>query len=465
MFERFTEKAIKVVTLSQEEAYNSRHSRLCPEHILLGILKEGSGISARFLRTAGLKTETLRDRINEIMEARHNEIISSEVLHFSSAVKRVLKESWDKAQLLGANYITPEHLFLSLLCEDNSSIISLLEEFNIDIERIRESVTRVAGRKEKSSYHPEDSQKFSSFVPKYYSIPSIFEEADSIQVMNAAKEKLSQSPYENLGTEHLLLAMIENKDSYLYTLLENEGLTSQNFVEKLNSINTREYEYDGKDNCQFTPKAYFAINSAYDIAKELGSSTIKPEHILLGILKEKKGLACRILNEMGINGENIYNKIIYPIEKQKPVTLTIIKLAKEEARRLERNKVGTELILLGIMGEGAGIGAKVLKDLGVTLKDARIEVEQMVGCCDPHLEKEVTFTPRVKKILELAWEKAKKFNHPGIASEHLLLAITTEKECIAMKVLENLGVDALEIRQGILKLLNQKNQDAISGLE
>ena len=463
MFERFTEKAIKVVTLSQEEAYDARHSRLCPEHILLGILKEGSGISARFLRAAGLKTETLRDRINEIMAARHNEIVSSEVLHFSSAVKRVLKEAWDKAQLLGANYITPEHLFLALLCEDNSSIISLLEEFNIDIERIRESVTRVAGRKEKSSYHPEE--KLSSFIPKYYAIPSIFEEADSIQIMNSAKEKLSQSPYENLGTEHLFLALLENKDSYLYTLLENEGLTPQNFMEKLNFINTREDEYNYKDNCQFTPKAYFAIDSAYDIAKELGSSTIKPEHILLGILKEKKGLACRILNEMGINGENIYNKIISPIEKQKPVTLTIIKLAKEEATRLERNKVGTELILLGIMGEGAGIAAKVLKDLGVTLKDARIEVEQMVGCCDPHLEKEITFTPRVKKILELAWKKAKKFNHPRIESEHLLLAITTEKECIAMKVLENLGVDALEIRQGILKLLNQKNQDTISGYD
>ena len=66
------------------------------------------------------------------------------------------------------------------------------------------------------------------------------------------------------------------------------------------------------------------------------------------------------------------------------------------------------------------------------------------------------FTPRAKKLLETAWEKAKRFNQPRIESEHLLLSITSEKDCIAMRVLESLGVDVLEIRQGILKAIEDK---------
>jgi ATP-dependent Clp protease ATP-binding subunit ClpA len=459
LFERFTEKAIKVITYSQEEAINARHSKIYPEHILLGILKEGSGIASRFLRAAGLNIEILREKINQTVDIQQSELISPDMLMFSSAAKKVLKESWDTAKSLRTNYINPEHLFLTLLCEDSKSIDKLLQSLNIDVARIKESVTRVVEQKSKTAPHPENAGKSQSFVPRYLSFAAISEESEFAQIINSAKEALYNSSYEILGTEQILLAILENKDSNISALLAEEGINLQNFSEKLDSIHSREDEYF-QNEVSFTPKAYFAINSAYECAKELGSANLKLEHLLLGILKEKNGLAYKIIEELGIDTDNLFNKVLKPIEKQKPETLTIVRLAREEARRLGHNAVGTEQILLGILGEGTGIGANVLKDLGITLKDARIEVEKNLGIGSGRFDKETVLTPRVKKLLEIAWEKAKKYRSQRIESEHLLLGITKEKECMAMKVLQSLGVDVLEIRQGILKGIEKKYQNS-----
>ena len=170
----------------------------------------------------------------------------------------------------------------------------------------------------------------------------------------------------------------------------------------------------------------------------------------MGILKEKRGTACQVLESMGVNIESLFEKVSKPIEKQKPVTLTVIRLAKEEARRLGHNVLGTEQILLGILGEGTCLAYGVLKDLGITLKEARAESEKLTGYGAGYMNREIAFTPRAKKLLELAWLNAKRSNLPRIESEHLLLAIINVKDSMAMKVLENMGVDAVEIKQGIL---------------
>ena len=193
------------------------------------------------------------------------------------------------------------------------------------------------------------------------------------------------------------------------------------------------------------------MNNALQAAKELGSSTVLPEHIILGILNVKKGIASEIFKEMDIDFEDLSEKIIKPIEKQMPETLVILKLAKEEARRIGRNVVGTEMFLLGILAEGSGIGAKVLNNLEITLKDARNVVEKLLGFGNEYFDNEIAFTKRAKNVLEKAWRLAQDAKRERINSEDLLLAITSEHSSLAMKVLEQLGVDAVEIKYGILK--------------
>ena len=88
--------------------------------------------------------------------------------------------------------------------------------------------------------------------------------------------------------------------------------------------------------------------------------------------------------------------------------IKVVMLAQEEARRLGHNFVGTEQILLGLIGESTGIAAKVLKSMGVSLKDARIEVEKIIGRGSGFVAVEIPFTPRAKRVLELSLEEARQ---------------------------------------------------------
>jgi ATP-dependent Clp protease ATP-binding subunit ClpC len=135
--------------------------------------------------------------------------------------------------------------------------------------------------------------------------------------------------------------------------------------------------------------------------------------------------------------------------------IKVIMLAQEEARRLGHNFVGTEQILLGLIGEGTGVAAKVLKSMGVNLKDARIEVEKIIGRGSGFVAVEIPFTPRAKRVLELSLEEARQLGHNYIGTEHLLLGLIREGEGVAARVLENLGVDLVKVRTQVIRMLGE----------
>jgi ATP-dependent Clp protease ATP-binding subunit ClpC len=140
--------------------------------------------------------------------------------------------------------------------------------------------------------------------------------------------------------------------------------------------------------------------------------------------------------------------------------IKVIMLAQEEARRLGHNFVGTEQILLGLIGEGTGVAAKVLKSMGVNLKDARIEVEKIIGRGSGFVAVEIPFTPRAKRVLELSLEEARQLGHNYIGTEHLLLGLIREGEGVAARVLENLGVDLTKVRTQVIRMLGETSETA-----
>ena len=143
--------------------------------------------------------------------------------------------------------------------------------------------------------------------------------------------------------------------------------------------------------------------------------------------------------------------------------IKVIMLAQEEARRLGHNFVGTEQILLGLIGEGTGIAAKVLKSMGVNLKDARIEVEKIIGRGSGFVAVEIPFTPRAKRVLELSLEEARQLGHNYIGTEHLLLGLIREGEGVAARVLENLGVDLSKVRTQVIRMLGETAEVTAGG--
>ncbi|MEM6260046.1 MAG: ATP-dependent Clp protease ATP-binding subunit, partial [Planctomycetota bacterium] len=132
----------------------------------------------------------------------------------------------------------------------------------------------------------------------------------------------------------------------------------------------------------------------------------------------------------------------------------VMALANQEAQRFNHEYIGTEHILLGLVKEGSGVGANVLKNLNVDLRKVRLEVEKLVKSGpDMVTMGKLPQTPRAKKVIEFAIEEARNLNHNYVGTEHLLLGLLREHEGVAAQVLMNLGLKLEEVREEVLELL------------
>ena len=132
----------------------------------------------------------------------------------------------------------------------------------------------------------------------------------------------------------------------------------------------------------------------------------------------------------------------------------VVVLAQEEARVLHHNYIGTEHILLGLIQEGEGVAAKALESLGISLDAVRTEVKDIIGSGGNPPSGYIPFTPRAKKVLELALREALQLGHKYIGTEHILLGLIREGEGVAAQVLVKLGADLSRVRQQVISLLS-----------
>ncbi len=132
----------------------------------------------------------------------------------------------------------------------------------------------------------------------------------------------------------------------------------------------------------------------------------------------------------------------------------VIVLAKEEAKRFNHDYIGTEHILLGLIKEGESVAAAVLQNLGLSLDTIRLEVEKLVQFGPSTIVSgDIPFTPKAKKVIELAMDEARRLGHNYIGTEHLLLGLIKEGEGVASHVLMNVGLDLNKVRSEVIKLL------------
>lgn len=132
----------------------------------------------------------------------------------------------------------------------------------------------------------------------------------------------------------------------------------------------------------------------------------------------------------------------------------VVVLAQEEARALNHNYIGTEHILLGLIQEGEGVAAKALESMGISLDAVRTEVKDIIGTGGHPPSGYIPFTPRAKKVLELALREALQLGHKYIGTEHILLGLIREGEGVAAQVLVKLGADLSRVRQQVIQLLS-----------
>ena len=137
----------------------------------------------------------------------------------------------------------------------------------------------------------------------------------------------------------------------------------------------------------------------------------------------------------------------------------VVVLAQEEAWVLRHNYIGTEHLLLGLLREEEGVAARVLTALGVTLDEARERVESIVGYGTEGPGMQAPFTPRSKKVLEIALREATRLGHDHIGTEHILLGVVMQGEGIGARVLSDLGVSPDDVRRGVVRTLGGEDDE------
>ena len=221
---------------------------------------------------------------------------------------------------------------------------------------------------------------------------------------------------------------------------------------------------------KFTERARKVLSLAQEEAQRFNHNYIGTEHLLLGLVREGEGVAAKVLSNLGVELNKVRSAVEFIIGRGDRLVLgeigltprakKVIELAVDEARRLNHHYIGTEHLLLGLVREGEGVAAKVLNNLGVELEKVREAVEFIIGRGDRIVLGEVGLTPRAKKVIELAVDEARRFNHHYIGTEHLLLGLVREGSGVAAGVLESLGVRLERLRTETVHVLSDIQENA-----
>jgi len=446
MFEKFTQKAIDVVQSAQNYALQFQHDKVLSQHLLLGLVFHSKGVQAKILNFDKINFGELTTEVQNSLSKTSSKINN---IFFSQEVRNILKHAVELSEELKSQSVTQQHIALSIFLDKDCSAYKIIKKFNIDEEKIIPILRRILDKSKKyKTLHPENLIETTELT----NVNDFFKEKTISEILSKAKAKATTSDYEIVGSEQILQAILDSDEFPVVEILKKYNIDSEVFNEKLQSFSNRNAEFENSEKqIIFTPNAFSSLLLAIDYAKESGSVSISAEHIVMGILKSKKGIAYKILSELLPVSVDFEDIVMKKINDKIPETFAILRLAKAEAMSLDIPTVGTEMILLGILSYGTGVAYDVLKHLGITLKDAKVEVEKLLK--SQKTGKGLSYSPRAKKLLEVAYETAREHKRNKIKSENLLYGITKMPDCVAMQVLSILGSDVLEIRQGIKQQL------------
>ena len=295
------------------------------------------------------------------------------------------------------------------------------------------------------------------------------------KVLQVAREEAQRRGHKHVDTGHVLLAIISEAEGTGAKALQRLGVGVGLAREKVEDA--MKGQATGKvagPDLPYTRASKHVLELAMAEARELRHLYVGTEHLLLGLIREEKGVAAKALTSAGITLEATRAAIVSLLAEEMPASgpsvstrhvvssyaftdrvRTILQMAREEAARLRHDYVGTEHILLGLIREGEGIAAAVLTNLDVDLETIQRQVEETVvkGKAARAAGPDLPYTGRAKRVIELAMTEARELKSSYAGTEHLLLGLLAERTGIAAQVLNDGGVTLEQARAETLRLL------------
>jgi len=286
MWQRFTEKARRVVFYAQEEAQANRGAYVSTEHLLLGLLREADSTAAQVLEKVGLR----RSRVQAEVKRRLTEGDESGAgdMTLTPAAKRVIDFAYDSARQLGDNYIGTEHLLLGLSRESKGIPAQVFKKLNVSLAEFEASVVEVQSKKrDKSGGAPAPTPRpATGATPRGQLVPMF------------ARDAARSVGEGHVSTEHLLLALLRDPEAMASRILERLAITPEAVRAE---IDRRTATYSGTAlNSRTMPRVQRAVDLAREEMELDGAESIGTAHYLLALIREEHGIAAKALAKLGM---------------------------------------------------------------------------------------------------------------------------------------------------------------------
>lgn len=225
MFERFTDRARRIVVLAQEEARQLHHNYIGTEHVLLALISEGQGVAAKALESLGVSLDLARAEVEAIIGRGS----SSPKGHipFTPRAKKVLELSLREALQLGHNYIGTEHILLGLVREGEGVAAQVLKKLGADLGRVRDTVVQIL-----SGYGPATSPKPEKAGPVMHSASDYFFTERSLRAISFAKSEALKRGKKSIDVQDILMALTREENT-ISKILAEKGLTAESLNDLL----------------------------------------------------------------------------------------------------------------------------------------------------------------------------------------------------------------------------------------
>jgi ATP-dependent Clp protease ATP-binding subunit ClpA len=325
-FDRFTERARKVLSLAQEEAQRFQHNYIGTEHLLLGLVREGEGVAARVLHNLGVELYKVRQSV-EFIIGRGDRIVLGEI-GLTPRAKKVIELAVDEARRLNHHYIGTEHILLGLVREGEGIAAGVLESLGVNLEKVRTQTIRVLSQAgtvsaQVSSTEDDDTivltdeevasaQDGDDHTPapageegEEKNLPGIFS-VRAMRVLDAAQEEAHKRQQTFIGTEHLLLGLVREEKGLASLLFQKLGVERETIRETVEFVIAHSGSRALPDATGFTPRTLTVLRHAVDEAYKLDSTPIGTEHLLLALLLEGQGIAAGVLISLGVTFQKVY---------------------------------------------------------------------------------------------------------------------------------------------------------------
>ncbi len=298
MYERFTDRARKAVQLANEE-----HEYIGTEHILLGLIKEGSGVAAHVLKNLDIDLRKVRLEVERIVQSGPDTVPMANLPRTPRA-KKVIEYTMEEARNLNHNYVGTEHLLLGLLREEEGVAAEVFMNLGLKLADVRSEVLSLLGHglERGGSHSGEESAPRANLPPGTESGRSLYSRFTELakKAMQFAYREASRLRHEYIGTEHILLALIALERCNAIDLLQRHNIDLPSLRLYVDRLSGSGSESEPDDSLPHTPRAKKVIEFAIEEARDLNQDRIGTEHILLGLLREDEGVAAQVLFNHGL---------------------------------------------------------------------------------------------------------------------------------------------------------------------